>query len=188
MDLSTHPEMIPIMMQSLQRMEERLEGIANGTIMEVPLTEGVVGDGANPGNDDAGEGGMPSLDEMEEMVNQALSTVMQRQTLLDGLRLQMEDLHRLHLRLLGNDDTGDGGMPSLDEITEMCHQALDTGMKLAEQGGMNEDFLLEWSNHLKQVFKDAERYHQNLGPEAPPTPTYGNEEDAEEIIDEGTLP
>ena len=79
-------------------------------------------------------------------------------------------------------------MNSLDEIKETCHKILFEAMELAEKGRITEAFLLEWSNHLKEVIKDAERYHQNLGPEAPATPTYGNEEDAEEIIDEGTLP
>ena len=61
-------------------------------------------------------------------------------------------------------------------------------MELAEEGVIDEGTLLALSNQLKLYVKAAERYYQNLGPEAPATPTYGNEEDAEEIIDEGTLP
>ena len=107
------------------------------------------------------------------------------------LALRILHIRILHVRILmlidgtGNDDTGEGGMPSLDEITEMCHQALDTGMELAEEGRISEGALLALGNHLQQVMQDA----QNLGPEAPATPTYGNEDDAdEEVIDEGTLP
>ena len=88
----------------------------------------------------------------------------------------------------GNDDIGEGAMPSLDEITEVCHRTLSNAMELAEEGRINEGTLLALSNHLKLCMEAAKIYYQNLGPAAPATPTYGNEEDEEEIIDEGTLP